>query len=674
MAKNGSNRANVVFMPSGKRGSVEKGTTILKAAQELAVDLNSICGGRGRCSKCQVEPIFGEFSKLNLISKVSSVSEVNEAEAFYRKKIGLKPRRRLGCQTQIISDLVVDIPEDSQIHRQVIRKETTLRDFSLKTTTKVCYIEVAEPQLDSLQSDFERVSLALAREWKIKNVHCSIHILKKLQSELRKKNWSVTCVVYFSPTSQPEILEIKAGYIELPTYGLAIDLGSTSIAASLCDLNNGQVIDAKGTMNPQIRYGEDVMSRVSYTMLQKDGLKNLHSSIIKGINDLIKTITTENKIKKDMIFEIVFVSNPIMHHLLLGIDPKELGLAPFPLVHSDSLNFKANEINIKAHRESYIYTVPCVGGHVGADAAAVIISEQPEKSSLNTLIIDIGTNAEIILSQDKRLYACSCPTGPALEGAQISSGQRAAPGAIERVKIDPITKEPSFKVIGSNSWSNELNFFETIPSSGITGICGSGIIEAVAEMRLSGLLDHNGLIGSEHQTGSKRCIQDKKTNAFILHEGKGIKIKITNMDIRAIQLAKAALSASINILLEKSKVSRIDKVVLAGAFGSHISAKHALIIGLVPDIKVDSIISTGNSAGSGAIIALLNDSSRSEISKLVKKIKKIETAVEPSFQDHFVSGSVFPNDRKIFPELFNLVSIPNINFNQKQSRRRRRIS
>ncbi len=671
MAKDKSNRANVVFMPSGKRGLVEKGTTILKAAQDLSVDLNSICGGRGRCSKCQVEPIFGDFSKLNLISKETSVSEINEAEAFYRKKIGLKARRRLGCQTQIISDLVVDIPEDSQIHRQVVRKETTLRDFSLKPTIKVCYIEVAEPHLDSLQSDFERVSLALAREWKIKNVECSIHILKKLQSELRKKNWCVTCIIYFSPRRQPEILEIKAGYSEVAPYGLAIDLGSTSIAASLCDLTTGRIIDAKGSMNPQIRYGEDVMSRVSYTMLQKEGLKNLHSSVIKGLNNLIKSIVSENKIKKDEIFEIVFVSNPIMHHLLIGIDPKELGLAPFPLVHSASLNFKANEIKIKANRESYIYTVPCVGGHVGADAAAVIISEQPEKSSLNTLIIDIGTNAEIILSKDKKLYACSCPTGPALEGAQISSGQRAAPGAIERVKIDPYTKEPSFKVIGSDSWSNEPDFFDTISSSGITGICGSGIIEAVAEMRLSGLLDHNGLIGSDKQTGSKRCIQDEKTNAFVLHQGKNINIKITNMDIRAIQLAKAALSASVKILMEKSKVSRIDRVVLAGAFGSHISAKHALIIGLVPDIKVDSIISTGNSAGSGAIIALLNESSRVGISKLVKEIKKIETAVEPSFQEHFVAGSIFPNEEKLFPELFNLVSIPDVNFNQKQSRRRR---
>ena len=674
MDKDRSNRANVVFMPSGKRGLVEKGTTILRAAQKLSVDLNSICGGRGRCSKCQVEPIFGDFSKLNLVSSNKSVSEVNEAEAFYKKKIGLKPGRRLGCQTHILSDLVVDVPEDSQIHRQVVRKETTLRDFSLKPAIKVCYIEVSEPHLDSLESDFERVSSALKSEWKIKNVQCSINILKKLQSELRKKDWSVTCIIYFSPTRQPEILEIKAGYLDLPAYGLAIDLGSTSIAASLCNLSTGEVIDAKGTMNPQIRYGEDVMSRVSFTMLQKEGLKNLHSSVIKGLNDLIKSIVSENKIKKDEIFEIVFVANPIMHHLLLGIDPKELGLAPFPLVHSASLNFKANEINIKGNRESYIYTVPCVGGHVGADAAAVIISEQPEKSSLNTLIIDIGTNAEIILSKGKRLYACSCPTGPALEGAQISSGQRAAPGAIERVKIDPYTKEPSFKVIGSNAWSNEPNFFETIPSSGITGICGSGIIEAVAEMRLSGLLDHNGLIGSEIQTGSKRCIKDEKTNAFVLYEGKNIKIKITNMDIRAIQLAKAALSASIKILMEKSKVSRIDKVVLAGAFGSHISAKHALIIGLVPDIKVDSIISTGNSAGSGAIIALLNDSSRTEISKLVKKIKKIETAVEPSFQEHFVSGSIFPNEAKFFPELFNLVSIPDVNFNQKQARRRRRTS
>ena len=670
--ENRNSSATIVFTPSGIRGRVKKGTTILEAAQKFSVDLNSICGARGRCSKCQVELTFGEFNKLNIRSKETSVSERNETELIYRTKFHLSEERRLGCQTKILGDLVVDVPEDSQIHKQIIKKETNLRDFSLNTSVKAFYVQVSEPQLDSLESDFERLKISLKDDWNIQGVTCSVRVLKDLQEKLRRGNWGITVLLYYKENTVPEIVDIHSGYSEIPAFGVAIDLGSTSIAATLCDLNSGKIVGSMGIMNPQIRYGEDVMSRVSYCMMEEKGLATLNNSVIQGINELTRKIAEKHEIKLDSVFEIVFVANPIMHHLLLGIDPKELGQAPFPLAFSDSLNIKSEDIGIILNPESYVYTVPCIGGHVGADAASVLIAEQPQKlKDTTTLLIDIGTNAEILLAKGEEIFACSCPTGPALEGAQISAGQRAAPGAIERVRIDPITKEPRFKVIGCEQWSNEEGFSENVSGVGVTGICGSGIIEAVAEMRLAGLLDANGLIGSAAQTGSNRCTSSERTNSYLLYSDNKVSLSITNMDIRAIQLAKAALHASFKILLEKSRVNRIDSILLAGAFGSQISPEHALIIGLVPDAQVSQIVASGNSAGAGAIIALLDVSSRREISSLVRKVHKIETAVEPSFQKHFVEGSAFPDNSSSHPELFKIKELPNVNFNQKRLRRQR---
>ena len=670
--ENRNSSATIVFTPSGIRGRVKKGTTILEAAQKFSVDLNSICGARGRCSKCQVELTFGEFNKLNIRSKETSVSERNETELIYRTKFHLSEERRLGCQTKILGDLVVDVPADSQIHKQIIKKETNLRDFSLNTSVKAFYVQVSEPQLDSLESDFERLKISLKDDWNIQGVTCSVRVLKDLQEKLRRGNWGITVLLYYKENTVPEIVDIHSGYSEIPAFGVAIDLGSTSIAATLCDLNSGKIVGSMGIMNPQIRYGEDVMSRVSYCMMEEKGLATLNSSVIQGINELTRKIAEKHGIKLDRVFDIVFVATPIMHHLLLGIDPKELGQAPFPLAFSDSLNIKSEDIGIILNPESYVYTVPCIGGHVGADAASVLIAEQPQKlKDTTTLLIDIGTNAEILLARGEEVFACSCPTGPALEGAQISAGQRAAPGAIERVRIDPITKEPRFKVIGCEQWSNEEGFSENVSRVGVTGICGSGIIEAVAEMRLAGLLDANGLIGSAAQTGSNRCTSSERTNSYLLYSDNKVSLSITNMDIRAIQLAKAALHASFKILLEKSRVNRIDSILLAGAFGSQISPEHALIIGLVPDAKVSQIVASGNSAGAGAIIALLDVSSRREISSLVRKVHKIETAVEPSFQKHFVEGSGFPDNSATHPELFKLKKLPNVNFNRKRLRRQR---
>jgi len=377
----------------------------------------------------------------------------------------------------------------------------------------------------------------------------------------------------------------------------------------------------------------------------------------------------------------VIVCNPVMHHLLLGIDPVELGQAPFALATSESLSLDARDLGLGAlNAAARVYLLPCIAGHVGADAAAVALAEEPDQSDDLVLIVDVGTNAEILLGSRARVLACSSPTGPAFEGAQISSGQRAAPGAIERVEIDAATKEPRFRVIGCDLWSDDPGFAAATAASGITGICGSGIIEAVAEMRMSGLLDPSGLIGSAEQTGTARCIPEGRTHAYLLHDGSaegGPRILVTQGDIRAIQLAKSALYAGARLLMDELGIDRVDRVVLAGAFGAHISPRHAMVLGMIPDAPLAQVTSAGNAAGTGARIALCSRAARSRIEGVVGRIHKVETAIEPRFQEHFVNANAIPHAVDPFPELARVVTLPDVGFNTGGSggeggRRRRR--
>ena len=673
----------VVFTPSGKRGRFPVGTPVLTAARQLGVDLDSVCGGRGICSKCQITPSYGEFSKHGVSVSDDALSEWNKVEQRYKDKRGLIDGRRLGCQATVQGDVVIDVPPESQVHRQVVRKRAEAREVTMNPSTRLYYVEVEEPDMHKPTGDMERLIEALDSQWGLKGVQTDLHILQCLQPALRKGNWKVTVAVHLGDASQsPKIMHIWPGYYEGSVYGLAVDLGSTTIAAHLCDLKTGQVVASSGIMNPQIRFGEDLMSRVSYSMMNKGGDQEMTAAVREGMNALFTQIAAEAEIDKALIVDAVFVCNPVMHHLFLGIDPFELGQAPFALATSNALSLRAIELNLNIHPAARVYLLPCIAGHVGADAAAVALSEAPDKSEDLVLVVDVGTNAEILLGNKEKVLACSSPTGPAFEGAQISSGQRAAPGAIERVEIDPETKEPRFRVIGSDVWSDEEGFAQSIATTGITGICGSGIIEAIAEMRMAGVLDASGLIGSAEQTGTARCIQDGRTNAYMLWDGSaegGPTITVTNPDIRAIQMAKAALYSGARLLMDKFGVEKVDRVVLAGAFGAHISAKHAMVLGMIPDCELDKVTSAGNAAGTGARIALLNLEARGEIEETVRNIEKIETAVEPRFQEHFVNASAIPNSAEPFPILGTVVTLPQVNFNsgggdaaEDGGRRRRR--
>ncbi|MCF2872864.1 ASKHA domain-containing protein [Octadecabacter sp. G9-8] len=672
----------VVFTPSGKRGHFPTGTPILTAARQLGVDLDSVCGGRGICSKCQITPGYGEFSKHGVTAKDGALSDWNSVEQRYKDKRGLIDGRRLGCQATVQGDIVIDVPPESQVHRQVVRKAASAREMIMDPAVRPYYVEVAEPDMHTPTGDLERLAQALKDQWGIEEVEAGISVLRRLQPMLRKGKWTATVVLHKGHQDKAHrILGIAPGYFDRPLYGLAIDLGSTTIAAHLTDLRTGEVAASSGIMNPQIRFGEDLMSRVSYSMMNPGGDVEMTTAVRTALNALIGTLKAESGVKPQQIMEAVFVCNPVMHHLLLGIDPVELGQAPFALATSGSLSLHAADIELDTINEAArIFILPCIAGHVGADAAAVALSEAPNEQDELTLVVDVGTNAEILLGNKTQVLACSSPTGPAFEGAQISSGQRAAPGAIERIEIDPVTKEPRFQVIGMGLWSNEPGFEAAIAATGVTGICGSGIIEAVAEMRMAGLLDSKGLIGSPEQTGTPRCILEGRTHSYVIYDGTadgGPLITVTQTDIRAIQLAKSALYAGARLLMDEMGTDTVDRVVLAGAFGAHISPKHAMVLGMIPDVPLDKVTSAGNAAGTGARMALCSVAARTSIEKTVRDITKVETAIEPKFQEHFVNANAIPHATDPFTILRSNTPLPDALFNTQGSddgggRRRRR--
>jgi uncharacterized 2Fe-2S/4Fe-4S cluster protein (DUF4445 family) len=673
--------ALVIFTPSGKRGRFALGTPVLTAARQLGVDLDSVCGGRGICSKCQITPGYGEFSKHGVTVEPDALSDWNAVEDRYKRIRGLIDGRRLGCQAKVMGDVVIDVPPESQVHKQVVRKRVEAREIRMDPSVKLLFVEVTEPDMHDPSGDLERLSDALRDQWAVKAVTIDLPVLTTLQPTLRKGDWKVTVALHqVADSDTPRIMQVWPGLYEGSIYGVAVDLGSTTIAGHLCDLRTGEVVASSGLMNPQIRFGEDLMSRVSYSMMNPSGAAEMTSAVRQAMNTLFGQLCDEAKVDRALIMDSVFVCNPVMHHLFLGIDPYELGQAPFALATSNALRLTARDLDLQMHPAARVYLLPCIAGHVGADAAAVALSENPDKSEDLMLVVDVGTNAEILLGNTTKVLACSSPTGPAFEGAQISSGQRAAPGAIERVEIDPVTKDPRFKVIGSDLWSDDPGFAAATATTGVTGICGSGIIEMVAEMRLAGIVDAQGLIGSNEQTGSDRLFLDGRTYSYLVHDGSadgGPKLTVTNRDIREIQMAKAALYSGARLLMDKFEVDTVDRIILAGAFGAHISPKHAMILGMIPDVPLSKVTSAGNAAGTGARIALLNRAARAEIEATVRDIHKIETAIEPRFQEHFVNASAIPNAVELFPNLESIVSLPDVNFNTKTSsdeggRRRRR--
>jgi len=562
--------------------------------------------------------------------------------------------------------VVIDVPASSQVHRQVVRKEADVRAIELNPVVRLHYVQVQQPDMHDPSGDLRRLYEALESEWNLTDLVCDLSVLQILQPTLRAGSWQVTVAVH----GAKQIIGVWAGLHDRG-FGLAVDIGSTTIAAHLCDLLSGEVVASAGVMNPQIRFGEDLMSRVSYSMMNPGGAALMTGVVREALCGLAVDVARQAGISHEDILEATLVGNPVMHHLLLGIDPVELGGAPFALAVDHSLTLRANVIDLKLHRNARIYVLPCIAGHVGADAAGMVLSERPDLADEMTLLVDVGTNAEIVLGNRQRLVACSSPTGPAFEGAQISCGQRAAPGAIERVRIDRETLEPRFKVIGSDLWSDDLGFEEATKATGVTGVCGSGIIEVMAELYLAGIINQDGVLDGRLSARSPRIVENGRTFAYLLHQG-AVEMKITQTDVRAIQLAKAALYAGIALLMERLGIDHVDRIRLAGAFGSHIDVKYAIILGMVPDCDLSQVRSAGNAAGTGARIALLDCTSRPVIEALVRRIEKVETAIEPRFQQLFVDAMAIPHKTATYANLRKVVDLPAPKESSSQSETRGR--
>ncbi|MEO9874284.1 MAG: ASKHA domain-containing protein [Anderseniella sp.] len=649
-----NSKAKLVFMPSGKRGEFPVGTSLLDASRSLGVDLDTVCGGRAVCGRCQIEPSFGEFAKLQINSDPAHLSEFGPTEERYKKIKGLGAERRLGCQTQLLGDLVVDIPEESQIHRQMVRKAADeIRDLVIDPVVTLHYVELPKPSMEDQRSDLERINSNLADEWNLSDLKWDISCLSELSAALRAGDvyggeFKATVAV----RAGHEVIAVWPGFKER-VFGIAVDVGTTTVAGHLCALDNGDVMASSGLMNPQIRYGEDLMSRISYLQQNENEAPNLTAAIQTALADLVDAVCKEADISPADVVEMTIVGNPTMHHLVMGIDPTQLGMEPFPLVVDEGTSVHARDLNIPINRAGYVWFLPCIAGHVGADTAGVILSQAPHLSEEMTLVIDVGTNAEIVLGHKDRLIACSSPTGPAFEGAQITCGQRAAPGAIERVRIDRETLKPRFKIIGVEQWSDEEGFAEASENIPVAGICGSGIIEAVAELFLSGIVDASGRMQARKLDVADHpsFVAKGRNFEYVLHRDGDRVIYVSPSDIRAIQLAKSACYSGVRLLMDRMGTDHVDRIYLAGAFGSYIDVGYAMAIGLIPDCDLDKVSSAGNAAGTGARIALLSASSRAEIDRVCRMVDKVETAIEPEFQDYFVAAMSLPHSTEPFDKL-----------------------
>lgn len=661
----------VVFTPSGLGGEVPTGTTVLQAARHFGVDLDSVCGGRGICGRCQIAFEPGQYSKWAIDSTAAALSPWGETEDAYEERRGMKPDRRLGCCALVRDDVVLDVPPESQVHRPVVRKSLDLSDVVLDPAISLSYIELPPSVLGDAESMTDLVIAELLVEFGRTVTHLSLQALQEVHQAFGGKDRAATVAV-----RGDEVVAVWAGYVDR-VYGIAVDIGSTTIAGHLCDLLTGEILSSAGRMNPQIRFGEDLMSRVSYVMMNPGGDRNLTVAVRKALNELIAELcrdaSGDGTVTVDEVLEIVLVGNPIMHHIVAGIDPTPLGQAPFTLATAEAMAVAASQFEL-AGRHAQVYLAPCIAGHVGADTAAVILSEGPHRSPTMQLLVDVGTNAEIVVGNAERQFAASSPTGPAFEGAQLSCGQRATAGAIERVRIDRDTLEARFKIIGSELWSDDPGFAADTEGLEISGICGSGIIEVIGEMFLAGIIDTDGVVQGNGVARSSRVIPDGRTFSYVVHEAPGVRLAITQNDVRAIQLAKAALRAGIELLFQHAGVSEVHDIRLAGAFGSHIDPVYALLLGLVPDCPVECVRSVGNAAGAGAVRALLSVAARREMEAAVRQVVKVETATEPDFQAMFVAAMAFPHATAPTPHLSAVVTLPerSASSNSDRGGRRRR--
>jgi len=655
--KNG--KAFVIFQPSGRRGIVSTGISILEAAQQLGTNIKAVCGGKGLCGKCKVQIGEGFYEKYDISSKVSNAGEWTKEETDIIPISEKAEGYRLACCGRVRGDLLIIVPEEAQSEQQVITKSAKYFSGNLDPTVKKYHVSLEKPSNGNSIADFERLLAELSEKHNINKLEIDLVALRKLTSILRNHDWEVTVSIW----NQTEIIDIKDGK-DLGSYGVALDIGTTSVAAYLCNLTTGKVISTASCMNPQYKYGEDIMSRISFQMTNENGLEKLHQEIIGAINKLLARVIEKindeqgvdekerypgDSLSVSDIEDLTVVGNTTMHHLLLGLEPTYLGIAPFIPVVQRHIDVKARDIGIQICKGAYVHILPVESAFVGADNVGVLVSEMPQMEKSTQLIIDIGTNGELVLSDGDTIYSTSCATGPALEGAQLKYGMRAAPGAIERFKILESPSEVDYKVVGREAWLSQSDSVKMK----VKGICGSGILEIVSELVRCNLINKTGRFNNAVACRRMRKRWENGEVEFVIAWAEetsiGKDVVITQEDIRNIQLAKAALYCGCKLLMKRLGVGQLDCIKIAGAFGVHIDPIVALNIGLLPDSETSKVISIGNAAGDGAIVALLNNSARETADKIATKVINVKLTDDPEFQDEFVKALQFPHMSDSFP-------------------------
>jgi uncharacterized 2Fe-2S/4Fe-4S cluster protein (DUF4445 family) len=671
-----TDKAKIIFQPSGRRGEVKKGVTIIEASRQLGVDIESLCGEKKVCGKCTIRIEEGFFEKYGIQSSKDHAGEwLIEEEKFINRE-QREAGYRLGCCARVEGDLLVFVPEESRAGKQVVSKAARDIHIEWNPAVEYYYVELSEPTIQEPTGDLERILEELNHKYGLKNLDIDYLTLQRLTNQLRKGKWKVTVAIWMDK----EILQVLPGKLK-DYYGMAIDVGTTTVAAYLCNIATMEVLDTVSMMNPQCKYGEDVMSRITYHMMHQDGLAKMSADIITGLNSLVtqaceathptkkgkengsdkeETIKTENDTRylclhSTDIIDMTIVGNTAMHHILLKLNPEYMGMAPFPPAVHKSMDIKARDLDIRINKSAYVHILPNEAGFVGADNVGVLIAEEPYKKDEMQLIIDIGTNGELVLGNKKKLISSSCATGPALEGAQLTFGMRAAPGAIERIKIDLDSHEVDYKVIGRDTWKT----YSKSEEMQTKGICGSGILDLFAELYRSGVILKSGRFDPNQKNSRFRKNSDNNQPEFVIAWANettiGKDIVITQKDVRQIQLAKGALYCGCKLMMRRMGVDKVEKVKIAGAFGTHVDREKALIMGLFPDCEIEKIISIGNAAGDGARAALLNREKREEANWVSRNVEYIELTVEKDFQQQFMEAMQIPHMKDKFPHLKGIV-------------------
>ncbi|MBN1919842.1 MAG: DUF4445 domain-containing protein [Anaerolineae bacterium] len=632
----------VVFQPSGRSGVVAPGASLLEAAHQLGESIVSVCGGQGSCGKCLVRVEEGVFAKHGIRSTAAHLSPPDADEERLLIQQGAPTAARLACRAQVLGDVLITVLPESQAQPQVVYKTLEQQMRQIDPAIQLVRLSLGKPQACN-SSQQERV-LSAIREASEKAGAFDYAALQALPEVLREGGGALTATIW----NRSRVIRVQQGH-QTRALGLAVDIGSTTLAAYLCDLENGELLATAAATNPQVAYGDDIMSRISYAAEQPQGCERLHKVLIAAINGLAKQGTAEIGAVPADIVDAVFVGNSVMHHLLLNLNPDSLGHLPFLPVLRDPVDVRAVDLGLSLNPGAQAHVLPLVAGFVGADAVGVLLAEAPHVQDEVTLLIDVGTNGEIILGNRSRLLCTSAATGPALEGAQITHGMRAAAGAIERVRIDSTTLEPRFRVIGQAVWSDAL-----APADiHARGLCGSGIIEAVAEMFAAGIITASGRF--DPTLHHPRLIRINGKQAFILagsaQSATGKPIVITQSDLRAVQLAKAALYTGVRYLMQEYGVESVSHIVLAGAFGSLIDKKRAMMIGMIPDCDLGRVVSVGNAAGAGACAALLNREQRQEAIRLASWTEHVSISLKADFQERFADALAFPHACDLFPHI-----------------------